>query len=98
MDGLPPSLCRFETTAHSIAWALYEVAANPAVQARLEAELVAAGLLGPKRRQLEHADLAQLSYLNVVLKESMRLHPVASTGTIRCVGGAQTAASGWCGV
>ena len=74
---------RFETTAHSIAWALYEIAADPAVQAQVAAELAAAGLLGPGARQLEHADLAGLTYLSMVLKESMRLHPVASTGTIR---------------
>ncbi|PRW59761.1 cytochrome P450 [Chlorella sorokiniana] len=73
----------FETTAHSIAWALYEIAANPAVQDKLEAELAAAGLLGPEARPLEFADLNALSYLNAVLKEAMRLHPVASTGTVR---------------
>jgi fatty acid synthase len=81
----PPACRRFETTAHSIAWALYEIAADPAVQDKVAAELAAAGLLGPGARQLEFADLAGLTYLNVVLKESMRLHPVASSGTIRWV-------------
>lgn len=73
----------FETTAHSIAWALYDIAATPHVQARLEGELAAAGLLGPGARPLEHADLAQLRWLDMCLRESMRLHPVASTGTVR---------------
>jgi hypothetical protein len=53
------------------------------VQQRVEAELAAAGLLGPAARQLEFGDLAALPFLNCVLKESMRLHPVASNGTIR---------------
>jgi hypothetical protein len=84
-----PACLRFETTAHSIAWALYDIAADPAVQDKVAAELAAAGLLGPGARQLDFADLAGLTYLNMVLKESMRLHPVASTGTIRwaAVGG-----------
>ena len=129
--------CRFETTAHSIAWTLYEIASNPDVQdkvgaglcatltraggrlqrhvvgceaavpsprnydehchalcqtlpppcpphpAQLEAELAAAGLLGSDARPLEFGDLNALAYLNAVLKEAMRLHPVASTGTVR---------------
>ncbi|KAL4458668.1 hypothetical protein ABPG75_013533 [Micractinium tetrahymenae] len=73
----------FETTAHSLAWTLYEVASSPAIQGRIEAELAAAGLLGPGARPLQHSDLANLTYLNCVLKEAMRLHPVASTGTLR---------------
>ena len=51
--------------------------------AQLEAELAAAGLLGPEARPLEFGDLNALAYLNAVLKEAMRLHPVASTGTVR---------------
>ncbi|KAL4859226.1 Acyl-coenzyme A oxidase [Chlorella vulgaris] len=87
-DHLMPNIAAyliagFETTAHSIAWALYEIASDPAVQQRVEAELASAGLLGPAARQLEYGDLTALPFLNCVLKESMRLHPVASNGTIR---------------
>lgn len=56
------------------------------MQAALEEELRGAWLLGPERRPLEWADLAALPYLNAVLKEAMRLHPVASNGTARWVG------------
>lgn len=64
---LPPrSAPSFETTAHSIAWSLYELAANPEVQAKVAAELAAAGLLGPSRRPLEYSDLSELRYLNMV--------------------------------
>ena len=59
------------------------MASNPAVQRRLEAELCGAGLLGPAARRLEFGDLAALPFLNCVLKEAMRLHPVASNGSIR---------------
>lgn len=83
----PLDLCSFETTSHTLAWTLYEVASNPSVQQRIEAELATAGLLGPTARPLEFADLAQLAFLNCVLKEALRLHPVAANGTIRCAPG-----------
>lgn len=61
------------------------MASSLAVQRRIEAELSAAGLLGPGARPLQFSDLAQLTYLNCVLKEAMRLHPVAANGSVRCV-------------
>lgn len=96
---MPPSrpARSFETTAHSIAWALYEVAADPRVQAALEEELQGAGLLGAGRRPLEYGDLAALPYLNAVLKEAMRLHPVASNGTARWGEGGAGWARPWVG-
>ena len=62
-------------------------AATPSAQppAQLESELAAAGLLGPDARPLEFGDLNALAYLNAVLKEAMRLHPVASVGSVRWV-------------
>lgn len=80
-----------------MAWALYLLARHPQVQAKLEAELDAAGLLvtatRPAPRALEFKDLSQLRYLGVVIKESMRLVPVVAGGTMRaspmpiCLGG-----------
>ena len=50
----------------------------------MAAELAAAGLLGRSARPLEHADLSALPYLGWVLREALRLHPVAASGTVRC--------------
>ena len=67
------------------AWALYDIASNPEVQSKLKAELEAAGLIhsgskGPGRA-VAWDDLS-LPYFSAILKESMRLHPVA--GVFRC--------------
>jgi len=35
-------------------------------------------------RQLAYEDLPRLAYLNAVIDESMRLYPVAATGSVRC--------------
>ena len=63
-----PPTHRFETTAHSLGWAMYEVARCPEVQGKLESELAGAGLLGSTARALQFADLTRLTYLNYVLK------------------------------
>jgi fatty acid synthase len=77
----------FVTTAFAISWTLYELAAHPDIQARVQAELDSFGLLKtaqrPKPRDLEYADLAKLTFLNNVLKEATRLHPTAPTGSGR---------------
>ncbi|KAL4422507.1 hypothetical protein ABPG75_008704 [Micractinium tetrahymenae] len=76
----------FETTAHPVAWALYEVARHQEVQAKLAAELAGAGLAaapGRPARQLEQTDLSSLPYLDQVWREALRLHPVGSVGPIR---------------
>ncbi|KAA6427588.1 MAG: cytochrome P450 [Trebouxia sp. A1-2] len=79
----------YETTAHLINWALFELAANPDVQTRLRQELDSAGLmptaLQPEPRQLEFADLTKLAWLDSVVKETLRLHATAPNGTFRKV-------------
>ncbi|KAL0067427.1 hypothetical protein AAF712_005412 [Marasmius tenuissimus] len=70
-----------ETTANSLSWSLLEIARHPEVQDRLRKEI------RDKERQIisegrsasgfTAADLDSLSYMNAILKESMRYHPVA---------------------
>ena len=74
-----PQLCHHSAATTNAA----TPSAHPLPQ--LEAELASAGLLGPRARPLEFGDLNALAYLNAVLKEAMRLHPVASVGSVRWV-------------
>lgn len=71
-------LAGHETTASALAWTWHLLAAHPAVQARLHAELDAV-LGGPDGgvRAPVFADLARLPYTRIVLSEAMRLYPPA---------------------
>uniref|UniRef100_A0A7S3R9P3 Cytochrome P450 n=1 Tax=Dunaliella tertiolecta TaxID=3047 RepID=A0A7S3R9P3_DUNTE len=78
----------FHTTSFTVMWARYDIARHPDMQKRIAQELAVAGLLQvqgqPPARELEWPDLTTASpYFNAVLKESMRLNPVAATGTVR---------------
>lgn len=77
----------FETTAHTICWALFCLVTNPAAEQKVLQELDSLGLLAspsnPEPRALVWEDLGKLRYLTAALNESMRLYPVVSTGTAR---------------
>lgn len=62
-----------ETTANALSWALYLLAANPAVQSRLYDEV--AQVLSGQRPTM--ADLQALSYTQQVVQETLRLYPTA---------------------
>lgn len=62
----------YEVVAHTLAFTLYLVAKHPAVEARIAAELES--VLGGDAVTLETA--GRLTYLDQVIKESMRLLPV----------------------
>jgi cytochrome P450 len=66
-------LAGHETTANALTWAWYLLSQNPAVEAKLQAEVDA--VLGHRLPTVE--DLPQLSYTEKVLTESMRLYPPA---------------------
>ncbi|MEU6142841.1 cytochrome P450 [Streptomyces sp. NPDC047081] len=61
-----------ETTGTTLAWALYEIARNPAVERRLREEL--ASVCGD--RPLRHDDIDRLPYARRVLQEAIRKYGV----------------------
>jgi cytochrome P450 len=71
-------LAGHETTANTLSWTWWLLAQNPAVEARLHAEL--RSVLGGQTPSLD--DLPKLVYTNQVITESLRLYPPA-WGTAR---------------
>ncbi|CAL5012916.1 unnamed protein product [Urochloa decumbens] len=63
------------TIAITVEWAMAELLRNPSAMAKVRVELD--GALGGKLEAVEEADVAKLPYLQAVVKEAMRLHPVA---------------------
>ncbi|KAM3207400.1 hypothetical protein ACQJBY_062561 [Aegilops geniculata] len=63
-----------DTMALTVEWAMAELLRNPGVMAKVRAEID--GALGGKET-IGEADVAGLPYLQAVVKEAMRLHPVA---------------------
>src|SRR5690606_3675780 len=59
-----------ETTATTLAWALYDVHRHPEVRERLRAGVDGLG------REAEPEAIAKLPYLSAVIDETLRLHPV----------------------
>lgn len=62
-----------ETSYATIEWAMSELIRHPEVMKKLQQELESV----VSDRMVEEADLAKLDYLNMVVKETFRLHPVA---------------------
>ena len=64
----------FDTSSVAIEWALTELLRYPRVMKNLQAELES--IIGMDQ-MVEEKDLRKLVYLDMVVKESFRLHPVA---------------------
>ncbi|XP_060674030.1 geraniol 8-hydroxylase-like [Ziziphus jujuba] len=62
-----------DTTASTFQWAMAELLRNPEIMSRARAELEQ--IVG-KRNPVEESDIARLPYLQAVVKETYRLHPV----------------------
>jgi len=69
-----------DTTGHTLAWTSTELIRNPKVRERLQDELDR--VLGTKDVP-DFEDLSKMPYLDAVVKESMRLWPVISSGSFR---------------
>nr|XP_020725360.1 phylloquinone omega-hydroxylase CYP4F11-like isoform X4 [Odocoileus virginianus texanus] len=63
-----------DTTASGLSWVLYNLAKHPEYQERCRQE-VQELLRDRKTKEFEWDDLAQLPFLTMCLKESLRLHP-----------------------
>ena len=76
-----------DTTGHTGTWSLYLLSQHPEVEAKIVAELDAAGLLAtpsrPEPRKLEWADLSKLVYLQAFIKEVLRMYPPLGIGQLR---------------
>lgn len=68
-------LAGHETTAMSLTWTWYLLATNPQAASALREELRA--VIGPGRRPLTIADLADLHVTRATIQESLRLYPPA---------------------
>ncbi|KAM5584452.1 hypothetical protein ABKV19_004033 [Rosa sericea] len=70
LDMLAASM---DTSATTIEWALSELIRHPKVMKKVQIEL--ANVVGMER-MVEESDLEKLEYLDMVVKETLRLHPV----------------------
>lgn len=64
----------FDTSTTAIVWTLAELLRHPRVMKHLQQELQS--VIGTDQ-MVEESDFSKLGYLNMVLKESFRLHPVS---------------------
>ncbi|KAG5644497.1 hypothetical protein DXG03_008239 [Asterophora parasitica] len=72
-------LAGHETTANTLSWMLLELTRHPEVQTKLREEIASMQQTLQTRVVSEYtaADLDSMQYLNAVLKETLRYHPVA---------------------
>ncbi|PIA28927.1 hypothetical protein AQUCO_06500041v1 [Aquilegia coerulea] len=83
MDGEPTKLPEInisigilhatDTTTDTVEWAMTELLRNPRVMRKAEVEL---DQVVGRKRKLEEGDIKNLHYLQAVVKETLRLHPV----------------------
>ncbi|KAK0464854.1 cytochrome P450 [Armillaria novae-zelandiae] len=62
-----------ETSGNTLSWLLLELAKAPAIQQKLRTEIRAV----QNRSDLAPSDLDAMQYLNAVLKETLRFHPIS---------------------
>ncbi|XP_036089778.1 cytochrome P450 4F2 isoform X1 [Rousettus aegyptiacus] len=72
-----------DTTASGLSWILYNLARHPEYQERCRQE-VQELLKDREPKEMEWDDLAQLPFLTMCIKESLRLHPPVTVVSRRC--------------
>nr|XP_048295872.1 cytochrome P450 4F4 [Myodes glareolus] len=72
-----------DTTASGLSWILYNLARHPEYQERCRQE-VQELLRNRNSTEIEWDDLAQLPFLTMCIKESLRLHPPVTVISRRC--------------
>ncbi|XP_025721740.2 cytochrome P450 4F6-like [Callorhinus ursinus] len=72
-----------DTTASGLSWVLYNLAKHPEYQERCRQE-VQELLRDREPQEIEWDDLAQLPFLTMCIKESLRLHPPVTVIARRC--------------
>lgn len=66
-----------DTTANTLAWALYELSRHPDVEQKMLQEIVNVGITHDKLPTVEQ--ISQLKYMHQVLKETLRRYPPVRT-------------------
>ena len=74
-----------DTTGHQLAWILGLLAARPDVVGKMLDELKQHGLYGDTQKELQFEDLSNLTYLNAVVREGMRVVHIFPAGFARSV-------------
>ncbi|RKP05869.1 cytochrome P450, partial [Thamnocephalis sphaerospora] len=72
-----------DTTSTALTWALYRLLDRPECMRLLQEELD--GAFPDKNASITHADVRDLPYLNAVINETLRVHPVAAGDAQRVV-------------
>lgn len=68
----------YESTSHTIAYVFYELALNPTIQEKVRQEVK------EEYSQWSYKSIAKLRYLDQVIAESQRLHPVNTSLSRQC--------------
>ena len=74
-----------DTTGHQLAWILGLLATRPDVIEKMLDELKQHGLYGDTQKELQFEDLSNLTYLNAVVREGMRVVHIFPAGFARTV-------------
>lgn len=74
-------LAGHDTTASTLTWLLYELSKHPEDQQRIRDEIKAAKVNAEARGEddLQPIDFNNMDFTNAVIKEGLRLHPIAPT-------------------